>query len=360
MTGSGTQSDPYIIYDLTDLQEVENDLGAYYELGNDIDASGTSSGTGFAGIGYMSGLPFTGSLDGKGFSIIDLYGSGGHDGGILFWKDEGATVKNLKMENVHGGRVGTCAFLSGISKDSHWSDCGIEGDLTIPSSFADSKTFSGFIAKVDGGTIEDCYLHADIDASAYTGDYCYTAGFIGVTENAADIKRCYFVGEVTGTDSTIKEVAAFCTDNPSSAIVSCYYDEDVATPSDDFATGLSTTQMKNDFYYTDWDFVNDWFIVESINSGYPELYALETPPEIYEGGSAVEISIASEASGIANMIGSSEPTIVVEEEGLGTIYTHPTGTSTSSVIISTEGDGEEATISLEATQVYNKIFLSWS
>ena len=42
MTGSGTQADPYIIHNVSDLQAVENDLDAYYELANDIDASATS------------------------------------------------------------------------------------------------------------------------------------------------------------------------------------------------------------------------------------------------------------------------------------------------------------------------------
>ncbi|KKK59244.1 hypothetical protein LCGC14_3036340, partial [marine sediment metagenome] len=42
MTGSGTQGDPYIISDVDDLQAIENNLGSYYELGSDIDASATS------------------------------------------------------------------------------------------------------------------------------------------------------------------------------------------------------------------------------------------------------------------------------------------------------------------------------
>jgi len=54
MTGSGTPGDPYVIYDVDDLQDMENDLDAYYELADDIDASATSGwngGKGFAPIG---------------------------------------------------------------------------------------------------------------------------------------------------------------------------------------------------------------------------------------------------------------------------------------------------------------------
>jgi hypothetical protein len=58
MTGSGTVGDPYIIYDVTDLQAMNNSLAAYYELANDIDASATSgwnSGKGFDPIGSGCG-----------------------------------------------------------------------------------------------------------------------------------------------------------------------------------------------------------------------------------------------------------------------------------------------------------------
>ena len=54
MTGSGTQADPYKIYNVTDLQAMENDPAAYYELANDIDASATvgwNDGEGFVPLG---------------------------------------------------------------------------------------------------------------------------------------------------------------------------------------------------------------------------------------------------------------------------------------------------------------------
>ena len=39
MTGSGTLADPYIIWDITDLQNMSLDLTAHYQLGQDINAS---------------------------------------------------------------------------------------------------------------------------------------------------------------------------------------------------------------------------------------------------------------------------------------------------------------------------------
>ena len=49
MTGSGTVGDPYVIYNVTDLQDMSNDVTAYYSLNNSIDATNTSSWNGGAG-----------------------------------------------------------------------------------------------------------------------------------------------------------------------------------------------------------------------------------------------------------------------------------------------------------------------
>jgi len=80
-SGAGTVGDPYVITDICELQWMRNSLAAYYELGNDIDASETQhwnwseSGQryeGFLPVG-TSGAPFTGRFDGKGFAIYGLH-----------------------------------------------------------------------------------------------------------------------------------------------------------------------------------------------------------------------------------------------------------------------------------------------
>ena len=70
MTGSGTEADPYIIYNVTDLQAMNDHLGAYYELGNDIDASATSGWNG--GDGFVPVGKFTGHFDGNSHKITIL------------------------------------------------------------------------------------------------------------------------------------------------------------------------------------------------------------------------------------------------------------------------------------------------
>lgn len=66
--GDGTESDPYVIMTPTQLDEVRNDLHAYYVLGADIDLSGYAS---WDPIGAFK-EPFTGTFDGDGHTISNL------------------------------------------------------------------------------------------------------------------------------------------------------------------------------------------------------------------------------------------------------------------------------------------------
>ena len=98
-SGSGTAGDPYIITMVGQLQEMENNLTAHYALGNDIDASGTvgwNSGAGFLPIGDSTNM-FTGSLDGRGHKITNLFiNRGGTDYvGLFGYVGSGGVVENV-------------------------------------------------------------------------------------------------------------------------------------------------------------------------------------------------------------------------------------------------------------------------
>ena len=83
--GSGTEQDPYMIYDCLDLDDIRNYIGSgsYFKLENDIDCFyetrrggslyiAPNGGWGFEPIG-TSGDPFDGTLDGAGHVIKGLY-----------------------------------------------------------------------------------------------------------------------------------------------------------------------------------------------------------------------------------------------------------------------------------------------
>ncbi|GAJ12488.1 unnamed protein product, partial [marine sediment metagenome] len=117
MTGSGTAADPYKIYDVNDLQAMNDDLTAYYELANDIDASATSGwngGLGFAPIGPSYANAFTGQFDGKNFCIDSLTIARPATSTIGLFGEafNVVTIQNVGLTNVNiSGLHGTGALI---------------------------------------------------------------------------------------------------------------------------------------------------------------------------------------------------------------------------------------------------------
>lgn len=117
--GSGTEEDPYIIRTYADLLQIRNDLSAHYRLAADIKEE--SKTLNHVPIG-TDAAPFTGTLDGDGYTIKlhRVFGSQDpakpniYDG--LFGVNSG-TIKNLD-------------FLAVVHADSALENCQHFGMLT--------------------------------------------------------------------------------------------------------------------------------------------------------------------------------------------------------------------------------------
>jgi hypothetical protein len=130
--GAGTSLSPYQITTCVQLQEMENALGASYQLQNHIECLGSATWnpgppdipfTGFDPIG-IANSPFNGTFNGQNFEIRDLFieradDSGGFSIGLdeeyvgLFGFAENATLQNVVLVNTYvkgyqfvGGLVG--------------------------------------------------------------------------------------------------------------------------------------------------------------------------------------------------------------------------------------------------------------
>ena len=206
MTGTGTVTDPYIIMTVDDLQDMEDDLDAFYELGGDIDASATSTwnaGAGFVPIGTTDPTAgFTGQLDGKGYTIKDLYiNRSTTDYQALFYKTYNATIIDVLMTDANiTGREDVGSFIgamySGTIRDCQSTGHTISGSVSLT-----SVMVGGLIGVVyDDGTnetiISDCYAQGDVSAADYVGGLI---GFINASQNVT-ITDCYAAGAVTGTE----------------------------------------------------------------------------------------------------------------------------------------------------------------
>lgn len=101
MTGGGTASNPYKLYNQADLALLSGSgyasyvgTGKYFELGADITMSGT-----FTPIGNSS-YKFNGHFDGKGHSITNMQISGGNYLGLFSYVTSGAYMANIQFYNA--------------------------------------------------------------------------------------------------------------------------------------------------------------------------------------------------------------------------------------------------------------------
>jgi parallel beta-helix repeat protein len=130
-TGTGTPEDPFLIVDCEGLQFMQNNLSAYYELGNDIDCSGHN----FVPIGNLT-APFTGSLNGAN-----------------------NTISNLLINNPTGNNVGLFGYLTGNVTSLGLNDATVIGDNVV-------GALVGTLGI--GGNVGSCYSTGSVNAS---GDY---------------------------------------------------------------------------------------------------------------------------------------------------------------------------------------------
>ena len=123
--GSGTASDPYRIQTAAELQSINNNLGAYYILMNDIDLNGRT----WTPIGTSS-VGFHGSFDGNGKTIKNLaLSSTSQSAGFFGGVTSGATIKDVTFQD--------CS----VTSTSSW--CGVViGSIIMSSSAHETAVIS--------------------------------------------------------------------------------------------------------------------------------------------------------------------------------------------------------------------------
>lgn len=107
--GTGKKTNPYIITTPDELYMMNDDLDAYYVLGNDIDMFEATheedgifynEGRGWIPIGAFDNLSFGGSLDGQGYSIIGLYKNDSKYNGGLFQEIGVKNKLDIDIKNI--------------------------------------------------------------------------------------------------------------------------------------------------------------------------------------------------------------------------------------------------------------------
>ena len=311
MSGAGTALDPYIITTVSDLQNVSLDLTAYYELGNDIDASSTSGwngGAGFVPIGNSSN-PFTGNFNGRGYNITGLYiysNSSGFDVGLFGYVNTTLSISDVNLigENfsvksynvggligrIYGGTITNSSSTGNIS--SSLNDVGgligmMYGGM-VNSSYSEVNVIEsvdgagGLIGFLYSGLINNSYAVGNVTCPQDTG------GLIGHQSDAGLVNNSYSTGKVTGSSYTGGLVGFQL--GGGGTVSNSYWDINTSGQATSAGgTGKTTAEMKTQSTFVGWDFVNIWKINVSVNSGYPILYSYGTPSNPYIITNVIEL-----------------------------------------------------------------------
>ena len=198
-TGSGTQSDPYRIFNADQLTQMRNFLnqeGVYFKLQNDINLTDWLAdnypGQGWQPVGSSS-EPFKGVLDGNnktisGFSINRSTA----DNVGLFGYISGATIKNLTINGNVTGHNFVGAFVGGGPQDVSST---LTGLTHIGSTTGQERV--GGIAGACAGNLSNLTVEGNV-----TGTYD-VGGAIGRAGDVGSISGVTVIGNVNNNTSNV-------------------------------------------------------------------------------------------------------------------------------------------------------------
>jgi hypothetical protein len=272
-----------------DLDAVRNNLGGKFTLMNNLDsttagymelASPTANGgKGWQPIGIWPN-PFTGSFDGQGFEIRDLFIDREAEDtvGLFSFVNTGATIVNVAVMDADvtgelyvGGLVGhnrgslsNCYSTGNVTGDTYIGGlAGESGGIVSNSSSAASVSGSSEVGGLIGqnhGTVSKSYSTGSAAGDSYVGGLVgwnhdgtisnsYSSARVAgeslvgglVGHNRASVSNCYSTGNVTG----LEDVGGMVGRNYEGTVSNSFWDIQTSGQATSAGgTGRNTTEMK--------------------------------------------------------------------------------------------------------------------
>jgi len=301
--GSGTEDDPYQLATSEDLIQFSNTsedwdkhfvqtANIIFDEAGEVDWNGdgtidNADNVGFSPIGNAN-IHFTGSFDGQGYRIKNLFIDNTLAYTGLFGMLSHAELRNIALYNVDIASYYYVGALAGfVHEDVLIENCFSKGsvqglsyvggliayilyDTQVSSSFSSADVsgqyyVGGFAGMTAYGSVEvsDAFASGKVDAYAYSG------GFLGANQYAlienvyatGQVEATYYAGGVVGFSQT--------------ALVNSFWDVEASevklTAGGHAVQGKSTAEMQESTTFSDWDFVELWSIDADVNGGYPYL-----------------------------------------------------------------------------------------
>ncbi|MFC2115860.1 T9SS type A sorting domain-containing protein [Bacteroidota bacterium] len=261
---------------------------------------------GFQGIGTEE-IPFKGYFDGRYNRIKNLYLSGTYERTALFGVINGATIENLRLEelkifsnsNYNGGIAGRADQVLAPGDSNIIRRCIVSGKFVL--SMDNNNLYTGgIIGRTDNTHIIECAsfvkmfaIGDSLDNRRVGGiagqlsgnasiDDSYSISTVSAYEQSAllvarsyddagvKIRNCYAAGPVSATSDTARStLGVFAGLLGSPEVLSCYFDSSVSefpgvgesdVPLD--VNGLSTAGFSESSNFAGWDFNTTWQIKE--------------------------------------------------------------------------------------------------
>ena len=278
--GDGTEGNPYQVSNPTELNDVRNYLDAYFMQTADIDlgVAPYNTGDGWEAIGSWS-IQFTGTYDGKGFAIRNLYINkpGNPEGNqVGLFSTVAGTLRNIQLVDVDITGYTFVGALAGATRQGALvEECSSSGSITSTNS-----SIGGLIGNVYRSTIRNSYSTATVVGGWTVG------GFLGWAnlDSSSEIRNCYSTGSVSTFASY-----GFTGSSQPEYIFDCFWDTETSGLETGVGTGKTTAEMKQQATFTNWDFAVTWDIDGITNDGYPFLTYLEEPTSDFPAGDNTDV-----------------------------------------------------------------------
>ena len=255
--GDGSKSSPYLICAYAQLNKMRDNLTAYYELGQDIDASpswsaGTNGCTAYDGSTVPETTPctgwvpigtfeanncnegtddvcFQGHLDGGDHIISNLYinisGSGTKYGGLFGYTGSQAEISHIGLTDasVTATTINSVLYVGGlvgrstggtIINNSYATGTITTSSTSSPTSSTSSTYYQsyvgGLVGYIGSGTISNSYATGTITSSSSSSSSStyyssYVSGLVGYISGGT-INNSYATGTITSSSSNYSYV----------------------------------------------------------------------------------------------------------------------------------------------------------
>jgi hypothetical protein len=180
-----------------DLDAIRDNLGGTYYLMNDLDSTtpgyeelaspAANQGKGWEPIGTTWNNTFTGTFDGQGYKIRDLFINrpDGYGVGLFGWLGEAGVTKNIGIVNA--------TVIGGIVVGSLVGGCyGTVSNSYSTGSVNGTTAVGGLVAVNSFGPVSNSYSTCSVTGNTYVGGL--------MAENGGPVSKCYATGSVSGDE----------------------------------------------------------------------------------------------------------------------------------------------------------------